>query len=177
MPDYGKIFQKVQNGNDVRGAAIATEKEAVTITPEIAAYVAEAFADYVAAQQSCARADLKIGIGRDSRISGPAMSEGCIRGLWDTQVFQCGLTSTPAMFQSTVLEESHFDAAVMITASHLPFNRSGMKFFTREGSLTKDALSGILNSAAAKAQERAAGEEETVYHAPEGANYSIRTLI
>ena len=174
MPDYGKIFQKVQNGNDVRGAAIATEKEAVTITPEIAAYVAEAFADYVAAQQSCARADLKIGIGRDSRISGPAMSEGCIRGLWDTQVFQCGLTSTPAMFQSTVLEESHFDAAVMITASHLPFNRSGMKFFTREGSLTKDALSGILNSAAAKAQERAAGEEETVYHAPEGANYSIQ---
>ena len=105
MIDYEKSFLKIQNGNDVRGAAIATEKEAVTITPDIAAFVADAFADYVAQVQSCPRKALKIGVGRDSRISGPAMSEGCIRGLWGVQVFQCGMTSTPAMFQSTVLAE------------------------------------------------------------------------
>ena len=44
MIDYEKSFLKIQNGNDVRGAAIATEKEAVTITPDIAAFVADAFA-------------------------------------------------------------------------------------------------------------------------------------
>ena len=26
-----------------------------------------------------------------------------------------------------------YDAAVMITASHLPYNRNGFKFFTKEG--------------------------------------------
>ena len=174
MFDYEKSFMKIQNGNDVRGAAIATEKEAVTITPEMAAFVADSFADYVAAEHSCARSDLKIGIGRDSRISGPQMSEGCIRGLWDTQVFQCGLTTTPAMFQSTVLKESSFDAAIMITASHLPFNRSGMKFFTRDGSLTKAVLTGILKTAAAKAEKQAAGAEEIIYHAPGNAAYTIQ---
>jgi phosphomannomutase len=151
--EFERVFSRIQNGNDVRGAAIATEKEEMTITPDIAAYVADAFADYVAQQSGCGREELKIGVGRDSRITGPQMSEGCIRGLWGTQVFMCGLTSTPAMFQSTVLPESGFDAAIMITASHLPFNRSGMKFFTREGSLTKGALTGILKNAAQKAAE------------------------
>lgn len=174
MFNYEKRFLKMQNGNDVRGAAIATEKEPVTITPDIAAYVADAFADYVAETQSCSRKMLKIGVGRDSRISGPSMSEGCIRGLWGTQVFQCGMTSTPAMFQSTVLAESDFDAAIMITASHLPFNRSGMKFFTREGSLTKNALTGILNHAAEKAQAQEAPQEEIVYLAPGDAVYHIQ---
>ncbi len=163
--EFERVFSRIQNGNDVRGAAIATEKEEMTITPDIAAYVADAFADYVAQQSGCGREELKIGVGRDSRITGPQMSEGCIRGLWGTQVFMCGLTSTPAMFQSTVLPESGFDAAIMITASHLPFNRSGMKFFTREGSLTKGALTGILKNAAQKAAE--AGSV-TDYQAPEG---------
>ncbi len=33
------------------------------------------------------------------------------------------------MFMSTVTEGFAFDASVMITASHLPFNRNGYKFF------------------------------------------------
>ena len=43
--------------------------------------------------------------------------------------------STPAMFMSTVTEGFAFDASVMITASHLPFNRNGYKFFTKDGGL------------------------------------------
>lgn len=44
----------------------------------------------------------------------------------------CGMASTPAMFMATVLPGCDFDGAVMITASHLPQNRNGLKFFTRE---------------------------------------------
>ncbi len=168
MIEFEKVFQKVQNGNDVRGAAIAAGKETVTITPEMAAYIADAFADHVAAAAGCPRSSLRIGIGRDSRVSGPAMSEGCIKGLENVQVCQCGLVSTPAMFQSTVMEESHFDAAIMITASHLPFNRSGMKFFTREGALTKGELGQILTAAAAKARQQGEEEDEIVYKTAQG---------
>ena len=46
-----------------------------------------------------------------------------------------GMASTPAMFMSTVTEGFSFDGAVMITASHLPFNRNGFKFFTPDGGL------------------------------------------
>jgi Phosphoglucomutase/phosphomannomutase, alpha/beta/alpha domain I len=41
-----------------------------------------------------------------------------------------------------------YDGAIMITASHLPFNRNGMKFFTSAGGLEKPDISAILRLAA-----------------------------
>ena len=37
----------------------------------------------------------------------------------------------------------------MLTASHLPYNRNGLKFFTSEGGLNKPDISEILEIAAA----------------------------
>ena len=48
------------------------------------------------------------------------------------------------MFMTTVTEGHEYDGAVMLTASHLPFDRNGMKFFTREGGLEKQDISKIL---------------------------------
>ena len=36
------------------------------------------------------------------------------------------------MFMSTVFPQFDCDGAIMITASHLPYNRNGMKFFTKK---------------------------------------------
>lgn len=47
------------------------------------------------------------------------------------------MASTPAMFMTTVDDELAVTGGVMITASHLPFNRNGLKFFTKEGDLRK----------------------------------------
>ena len=44
------------------------------------------------------------------------------------------------MFMSTVLDPCHFDGSIMITASHLPYHRNGMKFFTPQGGLEKDEI-------------------------------------
>ena len=52
------------------------------------------------------------------------------------------------MFQSTVLPKSNFDGAIMITASHLPFNRNGIKFFNGNGGLEKSDIAAILKDAA-----------------------------
>jgi len=51
------------------------------------------------------------------------------------------------MFMSTVTEGYQFDGSVMITASHLPFNRNGFKFFTAEGGLEKADIKQILEYA------------------------------
>jgi phosphomannomutase len=52
------------------------------------------------------------------------------------------------MFMSTVFENHACDGSIMLTASHLPFNRNGMKFFTRAGGLEKQEIKTILTIAA-----------------------------
>ena len=64
-------------------------------------------------------------------------------------VCDCGLASTPAMFMACIDEKMKVDGAVMLTASHLPFNRNGMKFFTSRGGFDKRDISDLLDLAAA----------------------------
>ena len=40
-----------------------------------------------------------------------------------------------------------YDAAVMITASHLPYNRNGFKFFNKEGGYEKKDITELLTLA------------------------------
>lgn len=69
------------------------------------------------------------------------MSRGVSVGRFD-------LCTTPAMFMSCVLPEHNYDGGIMITASHLPVNRNGAKFFTENGGMTKKDISWLLNRAA-----------------------------
>ncbi|MBO6150736.1 MAG: phosphomannomutase/phosphoglucomutase [Clostridium sp.] len=160
--NFQQYFKKVQNGNDVRGSAIAAEKEPLTISAPLAAYIARAFAEYLAAETGKPVSELRVGIGHDSRITAEQMKAGCLTGLSAANTYDCGLITTPAMFCSTVLPGSDFDGAVMITASHLPFNRNGMKFFTKNGALSRAELTGILEQAAALAENYAEESSETL---------------
>ena len=96
-------FMRVQNGNDVRGAAIATEKEPVTLTPEIVEKIALSFAEYLENKTGKKGHALRIGVGHDSRVTAELMKEACFRGLIDVACYDCGLITTPAMFQSVML--------------------------------------------------------------------------
>ena len=147
-----KLFKSVQNGNDVRGAAIATEKEALTLTPALAAWIARAFARFLAEENGREPQELKIGIGHDSRLTAKELKAAACTGLSGCHVYDCGLITTPAMFQSVVLPESDFDGSIMLTASHLPFNRNGLKFFTKSGALSHAELDRILEIACALAE-------------------------
>lgn len=145
---FERFFQAVKNGNDVRGVVLETEKEARTFSPELAAYIARAFTDFLACKLGKESSELRIAVGHDSRITAGDMKKECFHGLSVSEVFDCGMITTPAMFQSTLLPESHFDGAIMLTASHLPFNRNGMKFFTENGALSSTELKEILQIAA-----------------------------
>ena len=141
-------FKKLQNGNDVRGVAIATQDEPRTLSAGAVTFIAASFADFLAQKTGKTAASLRIGVGHDSRLSANELKMACFAGLGNAEIFDCGLISTPAMFQSTVLDASHFDGAIMLTASHLPYQRNGMKFFMRDGALNKAELSQILENAA-----------------------------
>ena len=60
-------------------------------------------------------------------------------------MLDCSLASTPSMFMTTV--DLGCDGALQITASHHPFNRNGLKFFTREGGLEGSDIEEILEYA------------------------------
>ena len=67
------------------------------------------------------------------------------------------MASTPAMFMANVFEEIAADGSVMITASHLPFNRNGIKFFTREGGLGKSDIKALVKLAEEESFETVSG--------------------
>lgn len=142
-------WKKLQNGSDIRGVAIESGEEKVNLSPEIASMIASSFVKWLSERKKVSPGKLKIAVGMDSRITGPALKNGIIGGIVRSGAgaFDCGLASTPAMFMSTVMDEFSCDGSVMITASHLPFNRNGFKFFTSEGGLEKDDIKKILADA------------------------------
>lgn len=160
LNDFYKHFK---SGTDIRGVASeGVEGQSVNMTDEVVSKMAKGFALWLSAKVSKKVNELTVSVGRDSRISGPSiMSVVC-----DTfvkagiNVLNCGLASTPSMFMTTV--DLACDGAVQITASHHPFNRNGLKFFTREGGLEGSDIEEILLYAQNNAVlENAEGGKET----------------
>ena len=142
-------WKKLQNGSDIRGIAVDRGEEKKNLTPEIASCIGASFVKWLEGKRGLPAGKLKISIGMDSRITGPALKEGLARGIASSgaSVCDCGLASTPAMFMSTIFGEFSCHGAVMITASHLPFNRNGFKFFIAEGGLEKGDITALLEGA------------------------------
>ncbi len=81
-------------------------------------------------------------IGRDCRLSSPALADAVIRGVRDqgADVIEIGLTSTP-MFYFAVIH-THAPAGIMVTASHNPKAYNGFKLI-REHAIPLSDQSGI----------------------------------
>ncbi|WP_318662109.1 phosphomannomutase/phosphoglucomutase, partial [Treponema sp.] len=143
-------IMKLQNGSDVRGIALeGVADEHVNLTGEACNKIGQAFVRWLSKKTGKSADNLKIGVGRDSRISGPALEEAVVKGMLSegATVVRCGLATTPSMFMSIVFKQTKFDGSVEITASHLPFNRNGLKFFDKDGGLEHDDITEILETA------------------------------
>lgn len=141
-------WKKLQNGSDIRGVALdGVEGEVVNLTNDVANVLGKAFVQWL--RNTTEQEEVSVAVGTDSRISGPALKESFIGGMAElgAKVFDCEIASTPAMFMTTVSGSKSSTAGVMITASHLPFNRNGFKFFTKEGGLNKVDITEILRIA------------------------------
>lgn len=140
-------LKALQNGSDIRGVAMGDNAD---LTPEAASRLACAFYHWVKEQNP--EKTLKFAVGRDSRLTGETLADAVIDALvtQGAQVMDCGMASTPAMFMTTVAAGVNADGAIMITASHLPKDRNGMKFFTNAGGLEKDDIAKLIELAEKK---------------------------
>ena len=145
-------YFSLQNGSDIRGVALeGIAGQHVNLTEQVCRDIGRGFALWL--RERLGKDALRVAIGRDSRLSGPALSGwiGEALAAEGVAVTDVGMASTPAMFMTTVTEGFLFDAAVMVTASHLPFNRNGYKFFTQNGGLEKQDIKAILTLASSDA--------------------------
>ncbi|MBQ3970400.1 MAG: phosphomannomutase/phosphoglucomutase [Clostridia bacterium] len=141
-------WSHLKSGTDIRGVASeGVEGENVNLTLDVCKAIVNAFAVWLSNKVGKDYSQLVVSVGRDSRISGPAISKTAADTLSDCgiTVLDCGLASTPSMFMTTI--DLECDGAVMITASHHPFNRNGLKFFTRDGGLESEDITSLLTLA------------------------------
>lgn len=145
--EYGQL----QNGSDIRGVALeGVDGQNVTLDANRMYCIGAAFAEHLKKQLGTS---LNVGnaprvtVGKDPRKSGDILQSAFAQGLASRAVdcTDIGLATTPACFMSLVMRygsaTAPFDGSVMITASHLPWNRNGAKFFTKIGSLDKSDVS------------------------------------
>lgn len=142
-------YKKLQNGSDIRGVAIeGVPGQSVNLTDEAVRNIGAAFVLYL--KKRLGDRPLRLSVGRDSRLSGERLLTAIAAGVCGqgAELVDFGLASTPSMFMSTVTDGWRFDGAMMLTASHLPYNRNGVKFFTSGGGLEKADIAEILAIAA-----------------------------
>ena len=143
-----KYWKQFKSGTDIRGVACeGVPGQEVNLTDEVIERMAAGFALWLAAKTGKPAGDLAVAVGHDSRISADRISAAVRRSLLRAgiTVYDCGLASTPSMFMITV--DKPCDGSIQITASHHPFNRNGLKFFTRDGGLDGPDIEQILTYA------------------------------
>ncbi|MBQ6255395.1 MAG: phosphomannomutase/phosphoglucomutase, partial [Clostridia bacterium] len=133
----------LKSGTDVRGRALG---ENAPLTGAVAARIGGAFVQWL---KERGVDNPRVALGRDSRVTGEALLDACAKGcmMAGAQVETYGMCTTPAMYMSLITEGYGCDGSIMITASHHPYDRNGLKFFTKEGGIESTDLDAILNIA------------------------------
>ncbi|WP_284776007.1 phosphomannomutase [Agrobacterium sp. lyk4-40-TYG-31] len=109
------------------------------------AIYATAFARHLLASGQ-AKAGDPILIGQDFRDSSPAIAETCIDALAAAGLkpIDCGALPTPALALYSLSLKA---AALMITGSHIPADRNGIKFYRPDGEIDKQDETAIADLA------------------------------
>lgn len=137
----------LQNGTDIRGVAYKDDKSDldITLTKEDVKNLVRGFATWIIDKDK--KDQIKISIGTDSRLTGPDFRQACIEALTEigVDVIDCGMSTTPAMFMSTIIDDYKCDGAIMFTASHMPYVYNGLKMFTSKGCLEKTDIKDLID--------------------------------
>ncbi|MEZ8367480.1 phosphomannomutase [Vibrio cyclitrophicus] len=89
-----------------------------------------------------------VALAIDNRPSSPAMAQACIKALeqLDIEAVYYGVVPTPALAYVAIQDNI---PCIMITGSHIPFDRNGLKFYRPDGEINKADEQAILNADAA----------------------------
>ncbi|HIF9217872.1 TPA: phosphomannomutase [Photobacterium damselae] len=89
----------------------------------------------------------QIAIAIDNRPSSPAMAQACAKAIEQLglEVIYYGVVPTPALAYVSMQENI---PCIMVTGSHIPFDRNGLKFYRPDGEISKADELAILSSQA-----------------------------
>ena len=135
----------LKSGTDIRGTAIEKDGKGIDLTDARLMSITASFVEVL--KKKLGKENLTVTVGYDSRVSSEHISRTVTRTLASlgVKVYDCGLSSTPSMFMSII--NFGVDAAIEITASHLPMEMNGLKFFTKEGGFSGNDIKEILEYA------------------------------
>ncbi|MEM8803112.1 MAG: phosphomannomutase, partial [Pseudomonadota bacterium] len=96
----------------------------------------ELCASYAAAFVSQHNHNGRLFVGQDRRDSSPRIAAAVSRGVagQGLDIVDCGVLPTPALAGAALAEGT---LSIMITGSHIPADRNGLKFYTSLGEFTK----------------------------------------
>lgn len=139
----------LQNGSDIRGISITTTEHEANLTPDEVRKIGYGLVQWLEKDKGLSRKQLRIALGKDSRLSGDGLKTALQEVLSElgVTVIDVGLATTPAMFMATQFNKFACDASVMFTASHLPYFYNGLKIFTVEGGAEHEDIEKILTYA------------------------------
>ncbi|WP_305848226.1 phosphomannomutase [Vibrio sp. AH4] len=85
----------------------------------------------------------QVAIAIDNRPSSPVMAQACIAAIQaqGLEAIYYGVIPTPALAYSAMQDEI---PCIMVTGSHIPFERNGLKFYRPDGEITKIDEQAIL---------------------------------
>ncbi|MBR2411140.1 MAG: phosphomannomutase/phosphoglucomutase [Clostridia bacterium] len=134
-------LMKLKSGTDIRGTAVGENTE---LTDEAVMRIASAFISYLPEKTGVKKENITLAVGHDSRISALRIKNALLSvfAAEGIRVLDCGLSSTPAMFMTTVT--LGVTASVQITASHHPYDKNGLKFFTKDGGFEGEDIKAVL---------------------------------
>lgn len=91
---------------------------------------------------ACPQSDA-VYIGRDLRESSPRIAEAVIRAVQAAglRAIDCAAVPTPALALASL---QHGASAIMITGSHIPADRNGLKFYVPSGEISKADETAIM---------------------------------
>ncbi len=89
----------------------------------------------------------QVAIAIDNRPSSPQMAQACAKALQQLglEVIYYGVVPTPALAYVAMQDNM---PCIMVTGSHIPFDRNGLKFYRPDGEISKVDEQAILNATA-----------------------------
>eukprot|EP00977_Amphora_coffeiformis_P027224 scaffold34596_cov222-Amphora_coffeaeformis.AAC.9 len=119
-----------------------TSVEAPPLTPLAAFCLGHGLGTLLVQQLGDSKEEITIVLGRDPRPHGTRLADSLARGALSVdsriRVYYTGLATTPAC--ASFAQSGLADAAVMVTASHLPEDRNGFKVFVGQETTTKQDM-------------------------------------
>lgn len=135
--DTPVAIQQLMDSSGVRFGTSGARGLVADMSAEVCYAYTAAFLRVIAAPPGS-----RVALGIDLRPSSPAIARACAAAIRQAGLVAdyCGVLPTPALaFHAQELGI----AAIMVTGSHIPFDRNGIKFYRAEGEITKADEAGI----------------------------------